>query len=33
MRLSLQDVYSFGVLLWEMYCGTRAWAGLSSAQV
>jgi hypothetical protein len=28
-----QDVYSFGVLLWEMCCGTRAWAGLSTAQV
>ena len=31
--MSPQDVYSFGVLLWEMCCGTRAWAGLSTAQV
>lgn len=27
------DVYSFGVILWEMYCGQRAWAGLNTAQV
>ena len=27
------DVYAFGVMLWEMYCGGRAWAGRSPAQV
>ncbi|KAK9916182.1 hypothetical protein WJX75_009766 [Coccomyxa subellipsoidea] len=27
------DVYSFGVILWEMYNGQRAWAGLNTAQV
>ena len=26
-------MYSYGVLLFEMYCGTRAWAGLSVPQV
>lgn len=26
-------MYSFGVMLWEMYCGERAWAGLNTAQV
>ena len=27
------DVYSFGVMLWEMYSGQRAWAALNYAQV
>ena len=27
------DLYSFGVLLWEMVCGVRAWENLSQPQV
>lgn len=27
------DTYSFGVLLWQMYTGSRPWAGMSHAQV
>ena len=27
------DVYAFGVLLYEMYCGQHPWAGLQPAQV
>jgi predicted component of type VI protein secretion system len=26
-------VYSFGVVLWELLAGSRAWAGLNHAQV
>ena len=27
------DVYSFGVILWELYSGKRAWAGYSMVQI
>mmetsp|Transcript_23522 Transcript_23522/g.51619 ORF Transcript_23522/g.51619 Transcript_23522/m.51619 type:complete len:903 (+) Transcript_23522:219-2927(+) len=27
------DVYAFGVLLWQMYCGSRPWAGMSHGQI
>ncbi|EFN51383.1 hypothetical protein CHLNCDRAFT_140985 [Chlorella variabilis] len=27
------DAFAFGVLLWEMYCGERAWAGKSAVQI
>ncbi len=27
------DVYSFGVLLWEMFCHARAWCGCLPSQV
>lgn len=27
------DVYSFGVIVWEMYCGSRPFAGMSHSQV
>jgi serine/threonine protein kinase len=32
-RTSAADVYSFGVLLWQMYSGERPWAGLGPAGV
>ena len=31
--LQAADVYSFGVILWEMCTGQRAWAALNFAQV
>ena len=27
------QIYSFGVLLWQMYTGSRPWSGLSHAQI
>lgn len=27
------DVYAYGVLLWEIVCGQRAWEGLTPPQV
>eukprot|EP00887_Chlorella_sp_A99_P002292 scaffold10.g2292.t1 len=27
------DVYSYGVLLWEMYCGEHAWCGMRPTQI
>lgn len=27
------DVFSFGVLLWQMYHGSRPWSGLTHAQI
>ena len=33
LHLQAADVYSFGVLLWELCAGQRAWASLNPAQV
>ena len=33
LHMQAADVYSFGVMLWEMYTGQRAWAALNYAQV
>jgi serine/threonine protein kinase len=33
VALQATDVYSFGVLLWEMLTSTRAWAGMSHAAI
>lgn len=27
------DTYSLGVLMWQMYCGSRPWAGMTHSQV
>ena len=27
------DLYSFGVLCWEMLAGQRAWSGMNTAQI
>ncbi|EFJ47309.1 hypothetical protein VOLCADRAFT_37382, partial [Volvox carteri f. nagariensis] len=27
------DVYSFGVLLWQMYSGQRPWSGMNTGQI
>lgn len=33
LPLQAVDVYSFGVLLWQMYTSSRPWSGLTHSQI